>query len=371
VTKTKCPYCWTSYRRNELHMRCGEQCDHKGEPFAERQLKSGRCPHGKLPQSRRACPNPACGRELLREYVDGAGRNIAVIGSSDSGKSTWVGVLVHEFQRGQVNERFPGMSLDLLGEESRVRYQRDFDKPLFEDGRPLTQTASARISSPEPLMFSLRFRRDGVFRSARIAPVVTVFYDTAGEDVARATAMDQLISYLEAAEGIILLLDPLQMPKIRDLVGVNGTKSRYTDQLHVLNRLGELLRERTAGPVDRRLRTPLAVALTKLDLLPESLAPESPLRQPSKHIGAYDEADGLDVHEEVRAWLHQWYDPAFDRSTANTFETYRYFGLSALGAPPVDGNHLAPEGVHPYRLEDPMLWLLARFGAIRTMKGKR
>ncbi len=53
------------------------------------------------------------------------------------------------------------------------------------------------------------------------------------------------------------------------------------------------------------------------------------------------------------------------------FETYRYFGLSALGAPPVDGDHLAPAGVHPYRLEDPMLWLLARFGAIKTMKGKR
>jgi GTPase SAR1 family protein len=369
MAKTKCPYCWASHRHNELHMRCGERCDHKGETFVERQLKNGRCPHGQLPQSRRVCPN--CERELLREYIDGGGRNIAVIGSSDSGKSTWVGVLVHEFQRGQVNERFTGMSLDLLGEASRLRYQRDFDTPLFEERRPLKQTASARVSSPEPLMFSLRFRRQRMLGTARVAPVVTVFYDTAGEDVARAEAMDELTSYLDAAEGIILLLDPLQMPKVRDLVGTNGTKTRYTDQLYVLNRLGELLRERVAGSVDRRLRTPLAIALTKLDLLPETLSPESPLRQPSRHVGVYDEADGLDVHEEVRAWLDQWYDPAFDRSIANTFETYRYFGLSALGAPPVDGNHLAPQGVHPYRLEDPMLWLLARFGAIKTMKGKR
>lgn len=350
-------------------MRCGERCEHKGETFPERQLRNGRCPHGALPQSRRLCPN--CGRDLLREYVDSGGRNIAVIGSADSGKSTWVGVLVHEFQRGQVNARFTGMSLDLLGEESRNRYERDFSTPLFEQGRPLQQTVSARTRTPEPLMFSLRFQKSGLLGATRIAPVVTVFYDTAGEDVANAQQMDLLISYLDAAEGIILLLDPMQMPKIRELVGTNGRRSGYTDQLHVLGRLGELLRERSHIPVDRRLRTPLAIALTKVDLLPDTFGPESPLRQPSRHLGHYDEADGRDVHEEVRAWLNQWYDPAFDRSIANAFEVYRYFGLSALGAQPIDGNRLAPEGVHPYRLEDPMLWLLARFGAIKTTKGKR
>ena len=369
MATTKCPYCWTSHRRDELHMRCGESCEHRGSPFPARQLKHDRCPHGKLPQSRRVCPN--CDRDLLREYVDGGGRNIAVIGSADSGKSTWVGVLVHEFQRGQVSERFAGMSLDLLGEESRIRYHRDFDVPLFEERRPLRQTSSARVKAPEPLMFSLRFRRTGLFGATRVDPVVTVFYDTAGEDVARAEAMDQLINYLDAAEGIILLLDPLQMAGVREHVRSDGAKSRYTDQLHVLNRLSELLRERSDRPAGKRLRTPLAIALTKFDLLSDMFSPESPLHQPSKHLGYYDEADGLDVHEEVRSWLNRWYDPAFDRSIANTFDVYRYFGLSALGAPPVDGNHLAPQGVHPYRLEDPMLWLLARFGAIKMTKGKR
>lgn len=370
MSTVKCPYCWTAHRPRELHRRCGERCGQNAGTFPENQLKNGRCPHGELPQARRACPS--CERDLLREYIESGGRNIAVIGSADSGKSTWVGVLVHQFMRGEVSERFEGMSLELLGEASRLRYQRDFENPLFHEHRTLPQTASARVGAVEPLMFSLRFRKPArMLGQTRVHPVVTVFYDTAGEDVARATAMDLLVSYLDAAEGIILLLDPMQMPKMRERVGTDGRRTGYTEQLHVVNRLGELLRERSKQRVDRKLRSPLAIALTKVDLLRDTFDAGSPLNRPSRHLGHYDENDGLDVHEEVRAWLGKWYDPALDRSVANAFQEYRYFGFSALGSPPLDGNRLSPSGVHPYRLEDPMLWLLARFGVIRTMRTKR
>jgi hypothetical protein len=105
--------------------------------------------------------------------------------------------------------------------------------------------------------------------------------------------------------------------------------------------------------------------------LSNSFEPESPLHRTPEHAGHYDEADGVDVHEELRAWLEHWFGPSFDNTVAANFAVYRYFGLSALGAPPRDAVRLAESGVHPYRVEDPMLWLLARFGSIKSVKGRR
>lgn len=372
MSTVTCPYCWSKHRVGELRRRCGERCGSKATVFPVNQMKAGKCPHGNQPQARRLCPNDECGRELLREYVDTGGRTVAIIGSADSGKSTWVGVMVHEF-RGRVADRFPGMALDLLGEKSRIRYAEYFDQPLFHNGQTVRKTVSARATAPEPLMFSMRFQgKSRLVRSTKVTPVVTVFYDTAGEDVATAGVMDLLVSYVEAADGIILLVDPLQLPRVRELAGKSGSPGdKVTEQLYVINRLAELLRERTSRPATKLLTTPLAIALTKLDLLTDTFDVQSPLQQPSRHNGGYDEDDGMDVHEEVRGWLDQWYGPSFDRSVASTFATYRYFGLSALGAPPVNDNELSPMGVQPYRVEDPMLWLLNRFGVIRTMRGKR
>jgi GTPase SAR1 family protein len=372
LSSVTCPYCWSRCKASDLHRRCGDRCGAKGTAFPARELKGDKCPHGNPPQARRFCPNAECGRDLLREYVETGGRTIAIIGSAGSGKSTWVGVMVHEF-RGRVADRFPGMALDLLGEKSRTRYAEYFDEPLFHSGQTVRKTVSARATAPEPLMFCMKFRaQTKLLRTTKVTPVVTVFYDTAGEDVATADVMDQLVSYVEAAEGIILLIDPEQIPRVRESTGKSRTpRGKVTEQLHVINRLGELLRERTSTPVNRRLTTPLAIALTKLDLLRDTFDTQSPLRQPSRHNGSYHEDDGKDVHEEVRGWLDNWYGPSFDRSVASTFATYRYFGLSALGDAPVNDNQLSPVGVQPYRVEDPMLWLLGRFGAIKTTKGKQ
>jgi GTPase SAR1 family protein len=331
------------------------------------------CPHGRRPLPRRFCPNQECQRALLREYLDSKGRNVAVIGSPDAGKTTYIGVLLHELQ-GRVAGQFNGMALDLLGDESRKNYRERFVVPLFERGEAVRQTARlAGGNNLDPLIFTLKIPTPRRFGTS-MHSMISVFYDASGENVLTAEAMDPLVRYLETAGGIVVLIDPMQMPKLRSHYGALASRTRTrtaTDQQAVVQRLAELLRESAPKRRKAELDVPLAIAITKIDLLRESFEHESPLRRVPSHAGHYDEDDGVDVHEELRAWLQQWLGPSFDNTVAANFTNYRYFGLSALGAPPRDENLLAESGVHPYRVEDPMLWLLAQFGFIKRVKGRR
>lgn len=369
-----CPYCWNSFKQDKLLLYCSEVCA-TGERsfFTAKESSKGLCPHGRRPLPRRFCPDPDCHRALLREYLENQGRNVAVIGSADAGKTTYIGVLLHELQ-GRVAAQFNGMALDLLGDESRKNYSERFAKPLFERREAVRKTARLEAgNSLDPLIFSLKIPTRGWF-GRRLQSMISVFYDASGENVLTAQAMDPLVRYLEAAGGIVVLIDPMQMPRLRSRYGVATTPDTrerpVTDQHAVIQRLAELLRE-SATSSKAKLTVPLAIAITKLDLLSNSFEPESPLHRTPEHAGHYDEADGADVHEELRAWLEHWFGPSFDNTVAANFTVYRYFGLSALGAPPRDAVRLAESGVHPYRVEDPMLWLLARFGSIKSVKGRR
>ncbi len=252
----------------------------------------------------------------------------------------------------------------MICDESRRLFDDHFRKPL-EGRRAVIKTAESRGGAMvQPLIFSMKFPRGRRIRSA-----VTVFYDTAGENVLAAEAMDSLTRQLEAAQGILLLIDPTQMRHASEVVRAGATTSA-SDQGAVVERLAELLRERSRRSAGRH-STPLAIALTKVDLLLGSLDEASPLRRPSRHDGYYDENDGRDVHEEIRAWLEHNYGSDFDNKVSTNFKNFRYFGVSALGARPVDRNNLSPSGIHPHRVEDPMLWLLSRFGTIESKRGKR
>jgi hypothetical protein len=350
-----------------LHQRCPDSCGDDATTFRTGPV----CPHGRSPTPALYCPGDGCGRRLERDYIDTPARIIAVVGSSESGKSTYVGVLVNEL-RNRIGEAFDGASVEMVGDASRKRYREMFSDYLFEQGRTLRRTDSIRaLHALEPLLFMLQFPRRGRLSGrVKLMTGITVFYDTAGEDILDADRRDRLSRYLTAADGIVFVLDPLQVPSVRAAVAGGGALPTVAqDQVEMVQGVAEVLR---GSRHNGRVTTPLAFVVAKIDALTDLLPPGTTLARPGNHDRAYDETDGQQVHDEVRAVVHGWTNGAtLINLVQNTFSDHRFFGMSALGFSPVSAEQLSPQGIHPLRVEDPMLWLLARFGLIPTRGARR
>jgi hypothetical protein len=83
----------------------------------------------------------------------------------------------------------------------------------------------------------------------------------------------------------------------------------------------------------------------------------------------FDETDSQQVHAEILRLLTHWGRTRIDQIISKHYQRYRYFGLSALGETTTEDNRISQRGIRPYRVADPLLWMLGEFGAIRVRKG--
>lgn len=363
-----CPYCFAVFARQQIGYRClgragrGIGCD----PVLDKELAAylgtqagamlppvftGRGPRAACPDcgresGRRVCPE--CHHELAPAYCDTPGRIVALVGAKNAGKSTYIAVLLHEL-RNRVGTELE-TSLVACDDRTIERYKRDFARPLFDQQRLLPTTPSAVTAPREPLVYLLSRRVKGRF-SSRTEALTLVLFDTAGEDLRSRDVRDLHLRYLEAADAIVFLADPLEL----------ASGAQESEPLDVLARVTEPLRQRHGLDVKDRLKVPIAVALTKIDAL--ALPRQSPLQRSRERSGSLDTDDRESVDAQVRAMLYEWGAGDLDRYLEQHYSEYGLFGLSALGAMPHD-DKVGPGGVRPYRVEDPLLWLLHRFGML-------
>jgi hypothetical protein len=106
---------------------------------------------------------------------------------------------------------------------------------------------------------------------------------------------------------------------------------------------------------------------TKIDAFYPTLDRQNPIMATAPEVPTYDNADGLAVHEHMLALLHEWHADDIDTHMRLNYANYRYFAVSALGAEPDYGTQtVAPGGVQPHRVEDPVLWLLSKAGTVSS-----
>jgi hypothetical protein len=187
-------------------------------------------------------------------------------------------------------------------------------------------------------------------------------FDAAGEDLQDTVMRQQFAGYVTAASGILFLVDPFALPGMAELLPPSrrGTLPQQGDCREVIQGAINLL-ERNEGRGGRgKITVPVAVVLTKTDMLEGILDSTSPIIRDSRHAGGFNDEDTLACSEEVVRHLEQWGCSDLVHLVRSHFEDVRFFAVSSLGHSPAPNGRLT--AVAPRRVADPLLWMFWRRG---------
>lgn len=376
-----CPFCSQRYSTNVAAFRCtsrdAARCERKPDeslgrlrgtpapmeaPITERKGRLGatfrvrpgqpvRCDRCGSP-TRPVCP--MCHTNLPQRFADAPSRSMALIGTKASGKSNFIAVVLHELEH-RIGPRFHG-SLTALNDSTRHRVDNELNPRLYGSGIVLEPTQSVRgnLATRDPLVARLTLGDK---------PSNLVFFDAAGEDLEHVDILELEGRYITQSDGLILLIDPLQIPAVRDdLEGAVELPDATADVYAMLGRLASIIREARGIRPGKAIDMPLALAISKVDALRGLLPDSHPVFALPPHNGSFDAGIARNISESLRSDAVGWIGERLDTFLKQEFATYAFFGVSALGESPVGGR--LRNGVAPHRVEDPVLWMLDQWGAV-------
>ncbi len=324
---------------------------------------SGFCDMCRRPVYVRVCPT--C-HNLIPQGAEEDGNKIFVIlGPKGVGKSHYIAVLINELKNAISNE-FHGV-LSAANDNTTIKYRDVYYHRLYEEKRKLQPTLSFGSSSEarEPLIFYLR-----ILNEERPQVFTFAFFDTAGEDLISTDIMlrNNLNAFISLASGIVYLVDPMQVKYINQRIQVENKPEVGISPTDVLNNICRIIRDNKKIKTKDKIDIPIAVSLTKSDVLykkPQNeeeskvlIGLNSALHIPREY-GKYDKENFDQIDAELEEYIRRTIGAEF-LQTVRDFKDYAFFAVSALGCNPT-GNKL-PRGVSPVRVEDPFLWLLNKEG---------
>lgn len=332
---------------------------------------SALCPKCGGQSRRRACPK--CHTALPIDFVDSKSPMIGLVGAKGSGKTVLMTVQVKQL-RDNVGKQF-GADISMAsdnpdGHQGLTDYQENRESPLYNKRTlpPMTQQqGSAARQRVTPVVLRWRHETARLVGQA-LRTTVLSFVDTAGEDLNDLDTAFTL-QYLSVCDALMISLDPFAVPGARSRLNLPPEAIQVGDAtpLDVVGRITELLRVEHGVRNNRRIKLPVAIIFTKIDAFYPTLDRQNPIMSKPSIAGGYDEADGQSVHEHMLALLHEWNAADIDNHMRLNYSNYRYFTVSALGAEPdYQAGVVAPGGVQPHRVEDPVLWLLSKAGTVQA-----
>lgn len=311
----------------------------------------------------RVCP--ACHNQLPGDIDIAEPMIISLIGTRGVGKSTYVGVLIHEMMK-RLMRPF-GETFILPTALDQSQYRERFEDPLYNAGEPIEQTKPIgnTMNANRPIIATLtKSERFGKLRTFTL-----VFFDSAGEDWQNPDTIASVARYVSHSAGIIFLLDPLNNRTVLNTINNQAAIASSSvvgyqaaaDPATVIGNVANLIRQQQGLRNNQRISVPVAVSFSKLDVLEDmGLVRGSTLSAPSPHAmqGQFNENDSRLVDGEMRGLLEQWGNGDFLAFLDQNYTTNRCFAFSAYGRQPdrdQQGRIAVPV---PKRIEDAMFWLL-------------
>jgi len=331
---------------------------------------SGICPTCKQKSFKKTCP--ACHNPIPESTLTGKDMILSIIGSRNSGKTVFMGIIIDELRR-RVLSNFGG---SMMGFEDTVqRYDKGVFQKIYKEELLPDMTVSALADTEDnarrPFIFKISFGRS----RNRLKTYTLVFFDTAGEDLNELDTMSTVTGYIAKSAGIMFLIDPLSLEGIRallpDEVVRRSNPIDFNDQAGagaVISRVTQLIQEQRGISDSKKINIPVAAVFSKLDPIEELFPAGSVTLETSPHCSMkkFVSNDRQMVSDEIHALLNEWGAGDFTAQLQTLYSRYSYFAVSSLGlgnAPDENGKIRKP---HPHRIEDPFLWLLSENKVIKA-----
>ena len=302
---------------------------------------------------------------------------ISVVGSRETGKSHFVGVIINELIE-RISVKYGGAMEGF--DDTMSRYKAGAYQKLYMDMQKLDLTKSSvqdvNNGAYRPLIFTLKLKHKALFKE-KIDSFTLVFFDTAGEDLNDEDTMSTVNKYICKSAGIIFLLDPMQIPAVRNQLDENTVSrassvgwKQATRSDDIMSRVSKLIRNDKKMKSEAKINIPVAAVFSKFDVIAPLIPEGSTVLETSPHCNekVFDMSDWHNVDSEIRSLLVEWGAESFISQVDLNYTNYSYFAVSALG---MDNNPKEDRRIdrpRPHRIEDPLLWILKENGVIKPSK---
>lgn len=312
--------------------------------------------------NRRVCKH--CHNPLPDNYGKNTVKFATVIGITGAGKTVYLSQLLRKMRTYSVKA-----GLNAIVNNTGVRMFLENNSVIAKQPLP-GSTPATRFQ--QPLFYEMV--RDA-HEHGRVTETF-VLYDVAGEVFTDSTLVNKFAPFIEHADGVIVLIDPMQFEVISGASMTGKTLDEPTEVLEVIHNIV------SHGRANTKCDIPFAICISKADteevqsvlnddlcnmLLDDvsGIQDENGFNKP-----IFNAAEYAPIAKELIKFI-QTNESVLALQMQTNYSSYGYFAFTALGCDVEKAVHENGEKyeypvgpVLPKRVEEPLLWLFYKLGYI-------